>query len=165
MPLVEGTPFQIAWVTRDLDATEAELSRQLGARKWFRMPRMQVDPATCVYRGKPVGFELEISLSYVGDTQLEVITPGPGDDNMYEDFLRTSGPGLHHVAIEVDDVEQAVQAATAGGAEVVLAGLVPGMAQVAYVCSPAVTGPSCVEIVHLESAMHEFYGQVKAGQL
>ena len=37
----DQTPVQIAWVTRDLDATEKALTTLLGAKKWIRMPVVQ----------------------------------------------------------------------------------------------------------------------------
>ena len=38
------TPVQIAWVTRDLDATEKALTTLLGAKKWVRMPDVHFAP-------------------------------------------------------------------------------------------------------------------------
>ena len=38
------TPVQIAWVTHDLDATEAALTGLLGAKKWVRMPGCPLRP-------------------------------------------------------------------------------------------------------------------------
>ena len=39
--MLDQTPVQIAWVTRDLDATEMALTTLLGAKKWVRMPGVQ----------------------------------------------------------------------------------------------------------------------------
>ena len=47
------TPVQIAWVTRDLDATEKALTTMLGAKKWVRVPDVHFTPDTCTYRGGP----------------------------------------------------------------------------------------------------------------
>ena len=72
------TPVQIAWVTRDLDATEAALTSLLGAKKWIRMPDIHFAPDSCTHRGAPADFVAHISLSYAGDTQLELIEPVSG---------------------------------------------------------------------------------------
>ena len=58
----------------------------------------------CSYRGKPADFVASISLSYLGDMQLELIEPVSGA-NVYSDFLRDNGPGLHHICVEADSPE------------------------------------------------------------
>ncbi len=97
--MIDQTPVQIAWVTRDLDATEKALTMLLGAKKWIRMPGVHFGPDTCTYRGRPADFVADISLSYAGETQLELIAPVTGE-SIYTDFLDRAGPGLHHICIE-----------------------------------------------------------------
>ena len=46
MAMPDQTPVQIAWVTRDLDATETALTTLLGARKWIRMAGVHFGPDT-----------------------------------------------------------------------------------------------------------------------
>src|SRR3982074_3007494 len=141
--MLDQTPVQIAWVTRDLDATEAALTALLGAKKWIRMPAVHFGPDSCTYRGRPADFVADISLSYAGDLQLELIAPVTGE-SIYEDFLRQAGAGLHHICVEADDLEQAVTAATGAGAEVVQRGVMPGGMEFAYV-SAADAGVPFVE--------------------
>ena len=95
------SPTQIAWVTPDLDATEKALTGLLGVRKWVRIPDVHFAPDACSYLGKPADFVASISLSYLGDMQLELISPVRGQ-NIYSDHLRDSGPGLHHICIEAE---------------------------------------------------------------
>src|SRR5215213_544589 len=71
----DQTPVQIAWVTQDLDATETTLTALLGAKKWVRMAGVHFGPESCTYRGEPADFVADISLSYAGETQLELIAP------------------------------------------------------------------------------------------
>ena len=108
--------MQIAWVTPDLDATETALTGLLGVRKWVRIPDVHFAPDTCSYLGKPADFVASISLSYLGDMQLELIQPVRGE-NIYSDFLRDAGPGLHHICVEADSPEQ-FDAALAEAADV-----------------------------------------------
>ena len=113
--MLDQTPVQIAWVTRDLAATEAMLTALLGAKTWVRMPGVHFGPQTCTYRGRPADHVADVALSYAGDTQLEVIAPVRGD-SVYTEFLERSGPGLHHVCLprpttrrstpRVDDAER-----------------------------------------------------------
>ena len=61
MGMLDQTPVQIAWVTRDLAATEAVLTALLGAKKWVRMPGVHFSPEACTYRGQPADFVADIS--------------------------------------------------------------------------------------------------------
>ena len=84
------TPVQIAWVTRNLAATEAALTGLLGAKKWIRMPGIHFGPEWCTHRGAPADFVADIPFSYAGDTQLEVIEPVSGV-GVYSEFLEQIG--------------------------------------------------------------------------
>lgn len=105
--MFDQTPVQIAWVTNDLDATETVLTALLGAKKWVRMPGVHFGPDACVDRGKPADHVADISLSYAGDMQLELIAPVRGD-SIYTDFLASNGPGLHHICRDVADFDDAI---------------------------------------------------------
>lgn len=155
----DQTPVQIAWVTRDLDATETALTTLLGARKWIRMPGVHFGPDTCSYRGKPADFVADISLSYAGETQLELIAPVTGE-SIYTEFLDTTGPGLHHICIEVDDLDRAL---AERNADVLQRGLMPGGMEFAYVTAAAAAVPY-IEIAHISPDIRAFFDYVKQEQ-
>lgn len=52
----------------------------------------------------------------VGDTQIELLQP-LGDRGELQEFLRTTGGGLHHIAIEVDNIEQSIAELQSKGIE------------------------------------------------
>jgi methylmalonyl-CoA/ethylmalonyl-CoA epimerase len=52
-------------------------------------------------------------------SRLELIAPQAGTDSFLTDFLDRNGPGLHHVTLEVADLEAAVDALEAKGVSVV----------------------------------------------
>ena len=151
------TPVQIAWVTTDLDATESALTTLLGAKKWIRVPDVHFGPDTCTYRGRPADFVAHISFSYAGDTQLELIAPVTGE-SVYTEFLDRAGPGLHHICMEVDDVDAAV-----GAAEVVQRGTMPGGMEFAYVSAES-AGVPYIEIAHISPEIRAFFDYVKQEQ-
>lgn len=155
--MLAQTPVQIAWVTRDLDATEEALTSMLGVKKWVRMPGVHFGPDTCTYRGEPADFVADISLSYAGDTQLELIAPVSGR-NIYTDFLDTAGPGMHHICVEVDDVDAAL---TERGAEAVQRGVMPGGMEFAYI---AAAGLPYVEIASIPGEIRAFFDYIKQEQ-
>ena len=157
--MFDQTPVQIAWVTRDLDATEKALTILLGAKKWIRMPGVHFGPDACTYRGKPADFVADISLSYAGETQLELIAPVNGQ-SIYTDFLDRAGAGLHHICIEVEDVERAL---AERDAEAVQRGLIPGGMEFAYVSAEA-AGVPYIEIAHIPPLVRAFFDHVKQEQ-
>ncbi|BAN31466.1 VOC family protein [Mycobacterium avium] len=165
MTLPVQSPTQIAWVTGDLDATETALTGLLGVRKWVRIPDVHFAADACSYWGRPADFVASISLSYLGDMQLELIQPVRGE-NIYSDFLSDGGPGLHHICVEADSPEQLAEAlARAGerGAPVVQQGVMPGGIHFAYVSAPQ-AGVPFVEFAYIAPEMRAFYDYIKQQQ-
>ena len=165
MTSIPRQPVQIAWVTNDLAATESTLSAMLGVRKWVRMAGVHFGPDSCTYRGEPADFIADISLSYAGEMQLELIAPVSGR-SIYEDFLRDSGPGLHHICIEAgdsDDFAVMLDDATARGADIVSQGTMPGGMRFAFVAA-ADAGVPFVEIAHIPAEIREVFDYIKAQQ-
>jgi catechol 2,3-dioxygenase-like lactoylglutathione lyase family enzyme len=163
--MLDQTPVQIAWVTRDLDATENALTTLLGAKKWVRMPGVHFGPDTCTFRGRPADFVADISLSYAGDTQLELIAPASGE-SIYAEFLDHAGAGLHHICLEAADAESfdaALRAAEQHGAPVVQQGIMPGGMRFAYV-SAEQAGVPYIEIAHIPSEIRAFFDYIKQEQ-
>lgn len=163
--MVNQTPVQIAWVTRDMDATERALSALLGARKWVRMPGIHFGPETCRYRGRPADFVADVALSYAGDTQLEIIAPVRGE-SLYTEFLERCGPGLHHVCREAADdeaFEAAVRDAEEAGATVTADGVMAGGMRFAYVTAEDAGVPH-IEIACLTDDIRSFFDYVKQEQ-
>ncbi|MEH3139962.1 MAG: VOC family protein [Mycobacterium kyogaense] len=160
----DQTPVQIAWVTRDLDATEAALTTLLGARTWVRMPGVHFGPESCTYRGAPSDHVADVALSYAGDTQLEVIAPVRGQ-SIYTEFLDRSGPGLHHVCRAAPDLasfDAAVDAAERDGTQVAMAGTMAGM-RFAYLEAPD-AGVPYTEIAYIPDELAAFFGHIKQEQ-
>jgi len=165
MNLPGQSPTQIAWVTQDLDATETALTGLLGVRKWVRIPDVHFAPDSCSYLGKPADFVASISLSYLGDMQLELISPVRGE-NIYSDFLRDRGPGLHHVCMEAGTLEgfdAALVEAADHGAAVVQQGVMPGGIHFAYVSAPQ-AGVPYIEFAYVSPDMRAFYDYIKEEQ-
>jgi catechol 2,3-dioxygenase-like lactoylglutathione lyase family enzyme len=155
----DQTPVQIAWVTRDLEATEKALTTLLGAKKWIRLPGVHFGPESCTYRGRPADFVADISLSYAGDTQLELIAPVTGE-SIYTEFLDRAGAGLHHICIEADDVERAV---AERHADVVQRGVMPGGMEFAYISADD-AGVPYIEIAHISPEIRAFFDYIKQEQ-
>jgi len=88
----------------------------------------ELDPAMALYRDS---FELQLAhrevveeqgveaaLLDVGENHVELLAP-LGPDTPVGKFLARQGPGLHHVAYQVQDVEAALEACRAAGLQLI----------------------------------------------
>ncbi|MET9485336.1 VOC family protein [Nocardia sp. NPDC006630] len=159
MSVAKGPVTQIAWVVADVGQTEKFLGAALGAQRWTRMPDIHFGPETCTYRGEPADFTAHISLSYSGDTQLELIQPVRGA-SIYTEFLEQSGPGLHHICTEPDDFDAALREAAAQGIPVVQQGTMGGQMRFAYL-DGGDAGVPFLELAEVGTNMRTFFEQIK----
>jgi methylmalonyl-CoA epimerase len=116
-----------------------------------------IDAALAVYRdalGMPLVHRETVSaqgvdaaLLDVGDGHIELLEP-LGPDTAVGKFLARRGPGLHHVAYRVEDVEQTLDALSAAGLRLIDERPRRGIrgSRVAFV-HPASTGGVLTEIV------------------
>ena len=55
---------------------------------------------------------------FVGESRVELLAP-TGEDTPVGRFLAKRGPGMHHLALETDDVEAALRELVASGAQLI----------------------------------------------
>jgi methylmalonyl-CoA epimerase len=81
------------------------------------------------------------ALLAVGDGRIELLAP-TGEDTPVGRFLARRGPGMHHVALESDDVAATLRALAAAGARLIDEEPRPGLfgKQVAFVHHESVYG-------------------------
>lgn len=150
--------FQVSYVMEDLTEAEAWFQRMLGVPRFFRIGNMKLGP-DCSYRGNPADSEMELSLGYLGDTQIELIRSVRGP-SIYTEFLERKGPGLHHLGFAVTDFDAKVAELIASGLEVISSGTLLGGSDFAYFdCEAA--GASLIEIVGFDDASRDFMEQLK----
>ncbi len=77
----------------------------------------------------------------VGDGRIELVAP-TGEDTPVGRFLARRGPGMHHVALEAGDIDEAVRELAAAGVHLIDLTPRPGLfgLQVAFVHPDAVHG-------------------------
>jgi methylmalonyl-CoA/ethylmalonyl-CoA epimerase len=102
---------------------------------------------TLVHRETVSEQGVEAVLLDVGDSHVELLQP-LGPDTAVGKFLDRRGPGLHHVAYRVDDVEDALRQLAAAGVRLIDEEPRIGIrnSRVAFV-HPAATGGVLTEIV------------------
>lgn len=158
MHYLTGPMAQLAWVVDDIAAAEAEFGTRHQIGRWTRLDDVHFGPDDCTLRGAPADFSAHISMSYVGDLQLELIQPVTGD-SLYAEFLAERGPGLHHACWYVDDLAETLHAA--GDPEVLSGGsMAGGEIEFAYL-EPGLSGIPFLELARLGPAMVAFYADIK----
>ena len=109
-----GAIDQVAVVVRDLDQAMAKYWSQFGIGPWdvytygpHRMPIM-------TFRGREQPYVMKLGLAFVGSTMYELIESVTGP-NIYEEFLKERGEGLHHLGYYVDDIDAEIAAMAGRG--------------------------------------------------
>ena len=159
----DQTPVQIAWVTRDLDATEKALTSLLGAKKWIRMPGVHFAPRHVHLSRRPADFVADIS-SVMPGTSTRIHRTGAGE-SIYTEYLDSAGAGLHHICVEAESIDafDARCATPSSGRPVVQQGVMPGGMRFAYV-SAEQAGVPYIEIAYIPDEIRAFFDYVKLEQ-
>ena len=94
----------IGHAVTDLDAAIATYERLLGAR--------------CEHRETVPGQGVEAASMLVGSDRVELLAP-LGEDTPVGRFLAKRGPGMHHIAYRVEDIQRSLDEAAGSGAELI----------------------------------------------
>ena len=91
--------------------------------------------------------KVEVAMLPLGEPRLELLEP-TSDDSVVARFIAKRGEGLHHVAIQVPDLEAAVERMRAGGARLVTEKIQTGAEGYRYVfVHPKSTGGVLLELI------------------
>jgi methylmalonyl-CoA/ethylmalonyl-CoA epimerase len=63
------------------------------------------------------GFQVKVAFFRIGQSRIELLEP-MASSGMVAEFLKRSGPGIHHIAYEVEDIEAAIDTCEAHGTRV-----------------------------------------------
>jgi len=113
---------QIGAVVKDAQATMDRLSEVFGFGPWIvhEWPKDR-EKMKGSYRGQPGDFRFLMAFTQLGSVELELVQPLEGD-NVYSDFLRDKGEGLHHIHFDLDEVDTALESLRDQGVEVIQSG-------------------------------------------
>lgn len=62
--------------------------------------------------------KVRVAMLQVGESKIELLEP-TSDDSPVAKFIEKNGPGIHHLAYEVSDIESAIASLMAGGARMI----------------------------------------------
>ncbi len=122
----------VAVAVRDLDEA---------MRPWLALGLRRGDREVVAEQG------VEVQMLHAGDVRIELVAP-LGPDTPVGRYLEKHGPGIHHLALAVDDCAEAVAAAEAAGLRMVDRAPRAGAhgTRIAFV-HPAATGGVLTELV------------------
>ena len=116
--------LQIALVVKDLEKSMKMYWEVFGIGPWriitFQPPAL-TNPKV---RGKLEPFTMKLGITQLGNIQWELIQPLTGN-SIYKEFLDKNGEGLHHVAVDVGNYDQAIATMKRHGIEVLMSGQMP----------------------------------------
>ena len=101
---------QVCVVVRDLEKSMEHYQNTLGIGPWEVSEWDDSNISEMTYHGRPARHRFRVALTMVGPMQLELIQPLEGE-NLYSDFLKEHGEGLHHLGhVMVDNTSEAIPA-------------------------------------------------------
>jgi methylmalonyl-CoA/ethylmalonyl-CoA epimerase len=121
---------QLGFVVRDADKSMKLMWETFGIGPWTVVPMASNMITEAKYRGKPGHFAMKIAFiqNKLGQVEIELIEPLEGD-NIYSDFLREHGDGLHHLGSYKPDTLKAfhedVETLETAGFPCLMSGLFP----------------------------------------
>jgi methylmalonyl-CoA/ethylmalonyl-CoA epimerase len=98
--------LQVGLVVKDSEATARRYWEEFGIGPWRFYTIDPSNTSGMTFRGKPVKHSFRAALARIGEVTLELIEPLAGS-SVYAEHLATHGEGLHHLALAVEDYDQA----------------------------------------------------------
>lgn len=116
LPFLQNGVAQVAMIVKDLDKTVETYWKAFGIGPWHFYTYGKPLVKQMSYYGEPAEYRMRVALAYFGSMRVELIEiiEGAGP-NIYEDFVKAHGFGLHHFGVLVDDMQTAIDAAEAAG--------------------------------------------------
>ncbi len=100
------TVVQIGIIVKDAEKTAGHYAEVFGFPKPAVVPIADDSFANTNYRGQPSTAKGKAAFFDLGPVQMELIEP-VGAPSTWEEFLRTKGEGIHHVAFKTADMDAA----------------------------------------------------------
>ncbi|API58690.1 hypothetical protein BSL82_04655 [Tardibacter chloracetimidivorans] len=99
-PLLIGNPFQVAYVTTDIDQAIEMFRKTYGLRDMLVWRDVSIDVTT---PHGPGTSRMDVAFAWIKDLMYEIVRPISGPVDFYKEHLPDDGFGLafHHLAFEI----------------------------------------------------------------
>lgn len=155
--------MQLAFLVKDMDAALELWTEKLNVGP-FVVFEKAMGSRHFIHRGQRSPVDLSLALSYVGETQIELICPRNDAASIYSEAVQpgAGGGGPHHIAFWPDDMAAAARELKSQGFEEVASIRSPaGEVDVYYFSSPPPLG-LMLEIVPMNSSRREYFSKIKS---
>lgn len=102
---------QIALIVEDLEKTIENYWRFFGIGPWEIYTYEKPFVKRMTYKNKPTNARWRIAMAWIGSLNIELIEVISKGDNIFYEFVKKHGYGLHHIGINVDNAEKAIKKA------------------------------------------------------
>lgn len=131
MPPLPDRVDQVALIVPDLETAMDAYIATLGVA--FQV--FDVDETNSSFSGSSRQYRIRIAVALAGLSSIEIIQPVSGV-TLYSQHLASRGPGIHHLAFYVDDLDDARKALSARGYAILLEGRIDQLGAFAYFEAP-----------------------------
>ncbi|HHV83791.1 MAG TPA: glyoxalase [Tepidanaerobacter syntrophicus] len=100
--------LQVGIVVDDLDKYLKKYYDEYGIGPWIILDFNKDTVKNMTIKGKRVDYAMRLATCDFNGVQWELIQP-LDDKCVYYDFLKTHGPGIHHVALGIDNYDDVVK--------------------------------------------------------
>ncbi|MDY7040834.1 MAG: VOC family protein [Chloroflexota bacterium] len=118
--------LQVCVVVKDLQKAMENYWELFGMGPWAIYTFAPPTLTDTTVRGESVPYTMKLAVTQIGNVQWELIEPLTGPST-YAEFLEEHGPGLHHVAVHVDDYDKTVSTLEKHGIGVLMGGNFHGL--------------------------------------
>lgn len=139
--------IQIGLIVKDVEKTAGHYAEVFGIPKPAVTPIAEDAFANTNYRGQLSSAKGKAAFFNLGPVEIELIEP-VGSPSTWEEFLRTRGEGVHHIAFKTVDMDPAREFLASKGMETVQQGGWDG-GQYAYVDCTEQLG-TILELLHFD---------------
>jgi len=151
--------FQVAYVVHDIQAAQRFFNETLGGPRFFVIENITFKEYT--YRGQPVECHQHVAFGYAGTMQIELMQPLSGENTVSE-FLRQRGQGVHHLGIQVEDIDRAMRSMAEQGLVPVESGVAGQATRFAFLDARVAIG-SYLELVSLDEDNQALFERIRQG--
>ncbi|MEM1509546.1 MAG: VOC family protein [Thermofilaceae archaeon] len=116
-----GKVVQVSVVVRNIEQVAENWARLLGVEKPKVIETEEWDRTHMMYRGEPSSGRAKLAFFNFENIVLELIEP-VGGPSTWSEFLEKHGPGIHHIAFEVRDMDKGISKLEESGGELVQRG-------------------------------------------
>lgn len=154
--------FQVAYAVHDIQAAQRFFGEMLGVKRFLFIENAVMKEQ--IYRGQPVECRQHIAFGYADTMQIELVQTIAGE-NTFTEFLRERGQGVHHLGIQVQDLNQATRAMTEQhGFELVESGAIGHATRFSFLDTRPAIG-TYIELVYLDEDNKALFERIRQESL